>query len=104
MKADLTPADLTPAALLADGLAALPAKERERLAAAILPDFAAIVEDARRDGTLPEWNGRAVLRAAIDAVVYLADRARLLDRLEDEVPDLGRAEWEIERKRRGAVA
>lgn len=102
MKADLTPADLTTARLLADGLAALPAQERERLATAIHADFAALVEDARHDGTLPGWKRADLARAVVDAVQYLADRARLLDRLEDALPDLGRVEWELER--RGAVA
>jgi hypothetical protein len=98
MKADLTPADLTTARLLADTIAALPAQERERLAAAIHADFAALVEDARKDGTLPRWKKADLARAVVDAVQYLADRARLLDRLEDALPDLGRVEWELEHK------
>ena len=103
MKADLTPADLTTARLLADGLAALTAQERENLAAAIHADFAALVEDARNDGTLPGWKRADLARAVVDAVQYLAERARLLDRIEDEFPAI--VPWmEAATERRGAVA
>ena len=105
MKADQTPADLLEAALRGG----FRPQERERLAAALLPDFSEILEGAGPDGdeTFPpakRWGRVTSSRAIVDAVEYLAARARLLDRLEDALPDLGRAEWEIERKRRGAVA
>lgn len=95
------------AAVLKEGLARFPAEERERLAAAVLHDFAEIYAAAGSDDIYPpaeKWTPATTVRAVVDAVEYLADRARLLDRLEDALPDLGRAEWEIERKRKEAVA
>lgn len=99
MKPDQTPADL-----LADALRTFPLKERGRLAAALLPDFTDLLEGAGPDGdeTYPpaeRWGRVTAMRAAVEAVEYLARRARLLDRIEDEFPALvPRMEYVVERK------
>ncbi len=99
MKPDQTPADL-----LADALRTFPPKERGRLAAALLPDFTALLEGAGPNGDdsyppAERWGRVTAVRAVVEAVEYLAHRARLLDRIEDEFPALvPRMEYAVERK------
>ena len=92
-----------PDALLADAIRTFPPAERERLAAAILPDFAALLESGGDfTGMYPpaeRWGRVTAVRAVVDAVEYLAARARLLDRIEDAFPAIvPRMEYIVERK------
>jgi hypothetical protein len=98
MNSKMTPADRAPVRLLEDCLRAFPPEDKARMTEALLPWFSENVEEARREGNLAYWKKADQFRALVDAVDFLAYRARLLDRLEDALPDLGRVEWELERK------